>query len=391
MHRLWKLSAAGFAATAITYGPARMGFGLFLSEFRSEFPMSNGIAGLISSLGFFGMLLGLVAAYAALALIGPRLPVVLGLGLAALGMGLVVSAPNLMVLSVGVFLAMTSAGFAWSPFNTIVNRQIPRAARPAALSIVSTGTSLGIAAAGATALALGLGEFSWRAAWTAFTLAGAAALTANLLALRDLPRQMGPSPHQPWGILLHGSALPLYGIALSFGVTTAIYISFAADRIEQAGGLPGLPDGASSAVIFVCFGVCGLVGLATARVEAMIGLAGLLCMLLITSALSLILVALAPGSWTGVVLSAGLQGAFVMKMSAVLSFWSERLFPLLPSRSFTAALIAVAAGSVLGPVAAGVMSDRFGAVPMFLCVAAVSVATLLILVPRRDDAFPGRT
>ena len=58
MAPFWKLSVAGFAATAITYGPARMGFGLFLSEFRADFALSTGMAGLISSLGFLGMLLG---------------------------------------------------------------------------------------------------------------------------------------------------------------------------------------------------------------------------------------------------------------------------------------------------------------------------------------------
>jgi predicted MFS family arabinose efflux permease len=390
MRPFWKLSAAGFAATAITYGPARMGFGLFLSEFRSEFAMSTSTAGLVSSLGFFGMLIGLVAAYAGLALFGPHLPVVLGLAAATIGMGLVAAAPGVPLLTVGVFLAMTSAGFAWSPFNTIVNRQVRVASRPAALSIVSTGTSLGIAAAGATAVALSAGDVSWRVAWTAFAVAGALALIGNLAALRDLPRQMGPSPYQPWGVLLHPAAWPLYAIALSFGVTTAIYISFAADRVEQAGGLPGIPGGASSAIIFLSFGLFGFAGLVTGRVESMTGLARLLRLLLLTSALSLILVALAPGSWAGVVLSAGLQGAFVMQMSAILSFWSERLFPELPSRSFTAALIAVAVGSVAGPAAAGLVAEAFGAETMFLSTAVVSVVTIAALALRREEAFPRR-
>ncbi|MDN2566288.1 MFS transporter, partial [Aquibium sp. A9E412] len=149
-----KLSAAGFAATAITFGPARMGFGLFLPELRSTFSFSAGTAGLISGLGFSGFVLGLVAAAVLTARHGARVPVTAGLIAAALGLGIASMAASLPVLVVGVFLAMASAGMAWTPFNHAVHLQVADARRPGALSIVSTGTSLGVAAAGATALVL---------------------------------------------------------------------------------------------------------------------------------------------------------------------------------------------------------------------------------------------
>ena len=89
MAPFWKLSAAGFAATAITYGPARMGFGLFLSEFRDDFALSTGLAGIMSSLGFLGMLIGLVVAYATLdpGRAGPAGPAGAGAGNARDGSG----------------------------------------------------------------------------------------------------------------------------------------------------------------------------------------------------------------------------------------------------------------------------------------------------------------
>jgi predicted MFS family arabinose efflux permease len=71
-----------------------------------------------------------------------------------------------------------------------------------------------------------------------------------------------------------------------------------------------------------------------------------------------------------------------MMMSAVLAFWSEELFPELPSLGFTAALMAVAAGNLLGSVLGGAMSDAFGGGPLFLGAAAVSTVTALALLPR---------
>lgn len=231
-------------------------------------------------------------------------------------------------------------------------------------------------------------DLTWRAVWAAFAVASALALLGNLAALRDLPKRMGRSSYQPWAQLLDAAAMPLYCIAFSFGVTTSVYISFAADRIEQAGGLAALPDGVSSAVIFLCFGLFGLLGLATGRAALAIGLPMLLRALLCVSAGSLALIALAPGSWMGVTLSAGLQGAFVMMMSAILSFWSEELFPEMPARSFTAALVAMTLGSVLGPGAAGIASGVFGSEAMFLAAAALSAATLAPLTPRWSAAIP---
>jgi predicted MFS family arabinose efflux permease len=381
MTRLAQVSAAGFVATAITFGPGRMGFGLFLSEFKADFAFSSGTAGLISGLGFFGFFLGLLAAYALTAKSGPRAPVTLGLLAAASGAGTVAAAPGLEVLAAGVFLLMSSAGFSWAPYNNAVHRELPDDARPLALSIVSTGTSVGVAAAGATSLLLGLSGPSWRIAWVAFAVAAAVAALVNFVALRDVAGSPGPRTDERWRELFAAAARPLHAIAFSFGTTTAIYISFAADRIEQAGGLPGLPGSASSPVVFMAYGVLGLAGLATGRVRRATGLTWLLRILLGVSVLSHALVALSPTSWPGVILSAGLQGVFVMMISAILAFWSERLFPRMPSLGFTAALLWVAAGSVLGPVAAGYLSDSWGAGTVFIGTAALSAGTAVAILP----------
>lgn len=369
-----------------------MGYGLFVPEFREAFGISTSAVGFVASLGFAGFFVGLLAAQPLLARRGPRLPVVCGLAAATVGMGVVALAPSLPVLAAGVFLAASSAGLSWTPFNDAVHRTVPDPERPAALSAISSGTGVGIALAGLAALAMALSGLSWRACWALFAAAGALALLGNAGGLRGMGKAPGGGPGHGWRDLRDAAAIPLLAIGFAYGTTSAIFIAFAADRIISAGGPPGVPTAITPALVYVCYGLVGLAGLFTGRAEALVGLPRLLRLLMLAGATSLALVAITPGSWAGLTLSAGLQGLHVMLTSAVLAFWSERLFPILPSRAFTAAILASATGSVLGPAAAGLLAEAWGARAMFLAAAALPALTALLLRDRhvRDHAARAR-
>jgi predicted MFS family arabinose efflux permease len=237
---------------------------------------------------------------------------------------------------------------------------------------------VGIALAGTLALAMGLVEFDWRFCWAVFAGASALALIGNWAALRQVEKSPEDGPHKGARDLLHFAAIPLFGIAFAYGITSAVYISFAADHFAQK-GLPGFSDGAVSALVFIFYGLFGLTGLLTDRVRGTIGLTWLLRALLLAAAASLALVPLMSGSWSGLVFSAGLQGVNVMMTSAVLAFWSERLFPSFPSLGFTASLLATAAGSVIGSAVAGMVSDGIGPEAMFYGTAAIPLAAAATL------------
>ncbi|MCE0507304.1 hypothetical protein LR948_18235 [Roseivivax sp. GX 12232] len=66
-------------------------------------------------------------------------------------------------------------------------------------------------------------------------------------------------------------------------------------------------------------------------------------------------------------------------VSAVLSLWSERLFPDLPALSFTVALLLTGAGNIVGPAVAGAASSSFGPAPMLLGTAALALATSFVM------------
>ncbi|WP_299435985.1 MFS transporter [uncultured Rhodospira sp.] len=375
-----RLGAAGFIATGVAFGPARMGFGLFLPIFRHDFDLSTAQAGLIASGGFLAFLAALPLTAWLAVRVGQRVPVTAGALTAAVGFAIVAMTSHAALLAVGVALAGTSAGFCWAPFNDAAERLVPPALQARTLSAVATGTTLGVGAAGGLALAVTTGLLPWRLAWGVFLLA---ALVAASAALIGLPRGRRGTAH-PVGhasALVHPARIRLYATSLIFGATNAVFLSFAADRVVAADGLPGLAAGAASPVIFVCYGIFGLLGLTTAWAEARVGLSPLIALIFTAFATSLALIALVPGSLPGVVAAAGLHGAAVMTISSVLSFWTLRLFPGRGSIGFTAALIAVAAGSVVGPALSGWLITAIGPRGAFLiCAAPAFMVALFFLV-----------
>ena len=383
----WKqaltFSLAGFLATAVTYGPARMGFGLFLPEFRRAFALSTGTAGFIASAAFLCFLLALPVAAGLTSRRGPRAPILVGGLLAFSGMALVAASLNGMMLAVGIAVAGSSAGFCWTPYNNAAPKMAAADVRPHVLSAISTGTTIGVTAAGGLAALIAFSNHSWRMAWGVFAACGILMTAFNFFVLRDDSGRLGAraadtatAPTEAgFKGLFEPKAIPLFALALSFGATNAIYLSFAADRVAAAGGLTGLPPRASSPAIFIAYGLIGLVGLIAGRLEERMGLVRLLRGIFLCSALSLALVALMPNSLPGVLMSAGLQGGCVMTISAIFAFWSLRIFPHLPATGFTGAILALAAGSIVGPGVAGLTLDHFGAEATFLGAGLLSLLT----------------
>ncbi|MEA5163496.1 hypothetical protein U5903_22215, partial [Cereibacter johrii] len=214
-------------------------------------------------------------------------------------------------------------------------------ARATALPVVSTGTTVGVIAAAGLAFGVAQGALDWRGAWVGFAIG---ALGLAVVAWFGVPPRRRPKPTRstarqtghvapaepvpeasPADVarelsFFRRDTIPLYAAAFCFGMTNAIFLSFAVDRVVGAGGLPGLQDRVASAVIFLGYGFFGVFGLATGRVEGRIGLAPLLCLIYAAGAVSLVLIGLVPTSWSGVIAAAGLHGAAIMMVSAVLSF-----------------------------------------------------------------------
>lgn len=300
----------------------------------------------------------------------------IGVVSAGLGMGLVALATNAVVLAAGVVLAGTGAGWTWAPFNDATEHVTARS-RDRVLSVVSTGTTFGILAAGVLALAMG---DNWRAAWTAFAVAAGAAVVPNLVVLPDAT-DVGSRRPAGWTWLLRTEAVPLAVVASSFGVINAFYFAFAVDAVAEAGELPRAIVGG---ILFAVIGAAGFVGLFTGAGVARFGLGRVLTVTLASLGVASLLIGVAPGHLPSAIVSAALFGAGVMVMSASLSIWSSSVFAEQPTAGFSAALFVFGVGLVAGPAVLGALAGVHGLASSFLVAAALMLPTM-VAQPRHGD------
>lgn len=383
-----RLGLAGFCATAVTFGPARNGYGLFLPEIREEFGLSTELLGFIASGLYAGYLGALVVVGFLAARVGPRVPVLVGLASACLGMALVALSPNVEVLVTGVVLAGTSAGWTWAPYNDAAERVVPPSSRDRVLSVVSTGTTFGIAVAGLVALATLVLDTPWRAPWLAFAACAVAAAALNAWLLprggSHGAKKASPGGWSGLGWLWSAASAPLFAVALSFGVVNAVYWSFAVDLVSGAGGA----SPATGPVLYAVLGGAGFAGLFTGDLSARFGLRRVLRATLASLGAAAGLLGLAAGWLPAVGASAVLFGAGTMVMSALLSVWSSAVFRERPSTGFSAALLLFGAGSALGPGAGGIFAASFGLGAAFLLTAVLALATAFMIVPDAPKGSP---
>lgn len=369
-----QLGFAGLVSIAVAYGFARYGYGLFVPVFRDEFSLTTEELGFIASASYVSYLLAMGTAGLTAARVGPMVPVVIGGLCAGIGMVFIALSNSVPVLTIGVLLASTSAGWSWAPFSDAVARMVAREKQSRALSLISSGTTFGLVVAGPVALLTGA---SWRAAWVAFAGVALASTVWNLWLLpKGRHRGFADGRARPgWRWFVNRQSLPLFALAFSYGLIAAFYFTYAVDLVS-ANGLPA----AWGPLFWTLVGVAGVSGVFGGDLAARFGLGRVLPLTLIALGASICLLALAPGSWIVVVFSAVLFGASYMPVAAFLAIWSQRVFSEQPSAGFSAALLFLATGSVLGPASLGLIAGAYGLGTAFLATAALA-ATSAVLKP----------
>ncbi len=360
-----RVGGAGLLALVATYGIGRQAYGLFVPTFRDEFALSLDVLGFYASAAQAGYLVTTVIAGVLTARFGPRVPVVSGC----------------LLLAVGVIAAGTSAGGAWGPFSDAVGSQVPLSGSRRALALVNAGSPVGLLVASGLVLVAG---DRWRAAWWAFAVVGLVAAAAAWRVLLP-PGAAGPTldrarPRLGW--FLNNRSVRLFVVTLGVSITSGAYFAYAPDTVQDA-GLAGWTGPAMWAALGIAGAAVGVFG---GGIANRYGLRGPLAVMLVLVGGSTLVLLVAPGSVVAALGSAALFGVGFTTGFALLVMWSQQVFHDRPTTGFTLAIVFIAAGFIIGPSLFGVLATQVDRSAALLAAAVPAVLATLVR-PSRDHDF----
>ncbi len=373
-----RVGLSGMLALVATYAIGRQAFGLFVPRFRDEFDLSLDVLGYYASAAQAGYLVATVATGVLVARYGPRVPVVAGCVLLAVGAATMAAAPGPLVLAVGVIAAGTSAGGAWAPYSDAVAYKVPTEQTRRALALVNAGSPVGLVVASVMLLFAG---DSWRIVWWGFALVGlGAAVVAWRVLTPEGEFQEYPESRRPsirW--FLNPRSLRMLTVAHGISITCGAYFAYAPVTAQDAG-----LDGWIGPVMWVCLGVAGAsVGAFGGSIANRFGVRQPLAVMLVLIAGAFLLLLLWPGSAPAALLSAAVFGVGFTTGFALLVMWSQNVYRDRPATGFTLAIVFIAAGFIVGPTLFGFVATRFG-IDVALVVSAVPALVVATIPPRPE-------
>lgn len=389
MRKETQLALSGLAVIATAYGFARYGYGLFVPVFKEEFGLSTKEIGFISSGAYAAYLFAMVLTGSLTRKTGPRFPVVAGAVCAGVGMLLISAARGPLLLLVGAVLAGASSGFCWAPFSDAVAILVERERRNRVLSIISTGTAFGLVVAGPVVLLVSAsgGSFGWRYAWVLFAAVALSVALWNLKLLPNEPyRGMSVKKDEKFDVswFVSSRSAPLLGQAFCYGLIAAFYYTYAVDLIRQSGF-----SSEWGAIFWSLIGVSGITGVLSGDAVTRFGLRRCLVACLTILGISIGGLGFSSGSGVSVVVWAIAFGASYMPVAAFLVIWSGNIFHERPATGFSAVLLSLAVGSIVGPSLLGVLAGALSLKAAFWSAAALTVlCTMLRPVSDIRNAVP---
>lgn len=364
----------GLIATAAALGIGRFVYTPILPPMIEALKLSKSEAGLIASANFVGYLIG--ALLAAM----PRLPGSrrlwllgsLAVSAATTGMGLGQTFAAFLILR---FVGGAASAFVLILASTVVLEHLAEAERNdlSAVHFAGVGTGIAISAALVAAL-LHLGQ-GWRALWLASGVLSLAALLAAALLLPRFANSTTQTGKQTSGVASPG----LQRLIVAYGLFGFGYIITATFLVAIVRATPAIQ--ALEPLIWIVFGVAAVPSVALwARIQTALGIPRTFAIACIVEAAGVLASVLWPTT-LGVFLAAILVGGTFMGLTA-LGLMEARARTFGDARRALALMTgAFGLGQIVGPLFAGIASDRLGSftAPSIVAALGLVIAALLAL------------
>lgn len=371
------LLASAFSAIAVSFGLGRYGIGLFLPDMAQAFHLSEADLGYLASAGWAGYVAASVAAMLSISKVGARALVVLGLAIAAAGMGLISAARDPIMLFGGSFLTGVSPGLVFAPLADAITARFEPARRGPAFAVVNAGEGAGAIAAG---LLFYVASADWRTAWLVFSWL---AMVSLLAAAYTIPRgSVGPAAsHEPrpsWRALLEPRARPLLSGAFVIGASTTALWTFAGVLVD------GVKLGGTELriVLWIVMGVAGVAAVVVAPILEAHGLRRTYAASVLLTSLSAVGLALAAKGSAAILFAGAIFGFAYIMVTSQIGAWAISIWPQMPAAGFGFTFLAFSAGAVAGPAAAGLATDAIS-LPTTLLITGAMTTSLIALLPDR--------
>ncbi|GAB2797642.1 YbfB/YjiJ family MFS transporter [Halomonas shantousis] len=373
----------GLVLTGVCYGLARFAYGLFLPGMRDTVGMTPTIAGVVGSGSYLGYCLAIILSMLLVERLGARRVALLAGLVASLGMAMIAVSPSPWVLAFAVLFAGMSTGLASPPMADAVARTISPRGQARANTLISSGTSVGIAFSGAIAL---VARDHWRSAYLLFTVL---AVATTLWLARTMPRVHGrnrsstaPSKTPGHG-LYRRDALPLIYAATGMGFASTACWVFAGEVVVEVGGL----SKGSVSLVWVAMGAAGLLGGAAGDLIRHLGVTVVHRFFLVMLAAATLGLALFPASLAMVLISAALLGVAYMMLAGTYLVWGVNVYADRPAVGLGLPFLMIAVGQVIGAPVAGALMGSTSSLftfAVFACMALVTMAATYRPGPERE-------
>jgi predicted MFS family arabinose efflux permease len=364
----------GLIATAAALGIGRFVYTPILPPMIEALKLSKSEAGLIASANFVGYLIG--ALLAAM----PRLPGSRRLWLGSLAVSAATTAGMGLGQTFAAFLILRFVGGAASAFvlilaSTVVLEHLAEAERNELSAVHFAGVGTGIAiSAGLVAALLHLGQ-GWRALWLASGVLSLAALLAAALLLPRFANSTTQTGKQTSGVASPGlqRLIVAYGL---FGFGYIITATFLVAIVRATSAIQALEP-----LIWIVFGMAAVPSVALwARIQTALGIPTTFAIACVVEAAGVLASVLWPTT-LGIFLTAILVGGTFMGLTA-LGLMEARARTFGDARRALALMTgAFGLGQIVGPLFAGIASDRLGSftAPSIVAALGLVIAALLAL------------